>query len=144
DSRGKPQRRCSARSGETIHSPWRFWSTLPAVVADDSGRAKQEENAKRGGVLAIGALFWKAVFMGPGIRAGGCAVCWAFTGLSAAAHSESPPVGQVEPLQPPRPRPGESPDPLFREPHPAPVIETSQDFHEKYLFGDWLGARREL
>src|SRR5262249_40971189 len=89
-------------------------------------------------------LFWKAVFMGPGIRAGGCAVCWAFIGLSAAAQSESTPVGQVEPLQRPRPRPGEYPDSLFREPHPAPVIETSQDFHEKYLFGDWLGARGKL
>jgi porin len=33
---------------------------------------------------------------------------------------------------------------LFREPHPAPVAETSEDFHEKYLFGDWLGARTQL
>src|SRR5262249_21623015 len=36
------------------------------------------------------------------------------------------------------------PDYLFREPHPAPVIETSEEFREKYLFGDWLGARSQL
>jgi hypothetical protein len=47
-------------------------------------------------------------------------------------------------LQRPRLRPGEYPDYLFQEPHPAPVIETREDFREKYLFGDWLGARPEL
>jgi porin len=41
-------------------------------------------------------------------------------------------------------RPGEYPDYLFREPHPAPLVETSEEFREKYLFGDWLGARAEL
>jgi porin len=41
-------------------------------------------------------------------------------------------------------RPGEYPDYLFREPHPAPVLETNEDFGDKYLFGDWCGARSEL
>jgi porin len=33
---------------------------------------------------------------------------------------------------------------LFREHFPAPVAETSDDFRDKYLFGDWLGARSKL
>jgi porin len=41
-------------------------------------------------------------------------------------------------------RPGEYPNYLFREHFPSPVIETSDDFREKYLFGDWLGARSAL
>jgi porin len=48
------------------------------------------------------------------------------------------------PERPARLRPGEYPDYLFREPHPAPVIETSAEFREKYLFGDWLGTRPQL
>jgi porin len=47
-------------------------------------------------------------------------------------------------LRPTRQRPGEYPDHLFREPHPAPSAETSEDFQEKYLLGDWLGARSQL
>jgi porin len=47
-------------------------------------------------------------------------------------------------LQRPRLRPGEYPDHLFQEPHPAPVIETSEEFRDKYLFGDWLRARPAL
>jgi porin len=78
------------------------------------------------------------------IRLGICAVCWAFFALSAAAQSESTPAGQVEPLQRPRSRPGEYPDYLFREHFPAPVVETSEEFRDKYLFGDWLGARSQL
>jgi len=54
-------------------------------------------------------------------------------------------VAPVElPERPARLRPGEYPDYLFREPHPAPVAATSGDFREKYLFGDWLGARSQL
>jgi porin len=54
-------------------------------------------------------------------------------------------VAPVELLERPvRLRPGEYPDYLFREPHPAPVAATSEDFRENYLFGDWLGARSEL
>ena len=54
-------------------------------------------------------------------------------------------MAPVEPLErPARQRPGEYPDYLFREPHPAPVAATSGDFREKYLFGDWLGARSQL
>jgi hypothetical protein len=53
-------------------------------------------------------------------------------------------VAQGEPLERPRLRPGEYPEHLFHEPFPAPVVETSEEFREKYLFGDWLGARSEL
>jgi porin len=78
-------------------------------------------------------------------RLAAIAVCWAaFTG-SAAAQSETNPTGQTEtPAQPARLRPGEYPDYLFRGHFPSPVIETSEDFREKYLFGDWLGARSTL
>src|SRR5262249_31244416 len=48
------------------------------------------------------------------------------------------------PERPVRLRPGEYPDHLFREPFPAPKIETSEGFREKYLFGDWLGVRPGL
>jgi hypothetical protein len=46
--------------------------------------------------------------------------------------------------RPARQRPGEYPEYMFREPHPAPVAETSEEFREKYLLGDWLGARTQL
>jgi porin len=83
--------------------------------------------------------------MRPEVRVGACAVCWAVFALSAAAQSETTTVAQAEPLErPTRLRPGEYPDYLFREHFPAPVIENSEDFQEKYLFGDWLGARSEL
>jgi porin len=83
--------------------------------------------------------------MRPEVRVGACAVCWAVFPLSAGAQSETTTVAQAEPLgRPARLRPGEYPDYLFREHFPAPVIETSEDFQEKYLFGDWLGARSEL
>jgi carbohydrate-selective porin OprB len=63
----------------------------------------------------------------------------------AIAQLETNPAAQVEPLERPgRQRPGEYPDYLFREPHPAPVLETSQDFQAKHLLGDWWGARSEL
>jgi len=32
----------------------------------------------------------------------------------------------------------------FAEPYPPPVAETSEDFRQKYLLGDWLGARSQL
>ena len=83
--------------------------------------------------------------MRPGVRLGASAVCWAVVALSAVAQSGSTPAAPVEtPDRPASLRPGEYPDYLFREPLPAPVIETSEDFREKYLFGDWLGARPEL
>jgi porin len=83
--------------------------------------------------------------MRPEVRVGASAVCWAVFVLSAAAQSETSTVAQAEPLErPTRLRPGEYPDYLFREHFPAPVTETSEDFQEKYLFGDWLGARSEL
>jgi porin len=81
--------------------------------------------------------------MRPVIRVGACAFYCAFFALTAVAQSESSPVGQAE-SQRPRLRPGEYPDYLFQEPHPAPVTETSEGFRKKYLFGDWLGARPEL
>jgi porin len=46
--------------------------------------------------------------------------------------------------RPTRQRPGEFPHYLFRESRPAPIGETSEDFREKYLFGDWLGERSQL
>ena len=41
-------------------------------------------------------------------------------------------------------KPGEYPEYLFREPFPQSVQQTSKDFSDKYLFGDWLRARSEL
>jgi porin len=74
-----------------------------------------------------------------------CALGWAVHAPFAIAQSETNPPAQAQPSErPARQRPGEYPDYLFREPHPAPVAETSEDFREKYLFGDWLGARSEL
>jgi porin len=76
---------------------------------------------------------------------GACLVCWAVLALPAAAQFETTPAAPVEtPERPVRQRPGEYPDHLFREPHPAPIVETSEEFREKYLFGDWLGARSQL
>jgi porin len=74
-----------------------------------------------------------------------CSICWAVLASHLLAQSEANPSPQVEPQErPARQRPGEYPDYLFREPHPAPVAETSEDFRDKYLFSDWLGARSEL
>jgi porin len=74
-----------------------------------------------------------------------CAFGWAALAPCAIAQSETNPPAQVESAERPgRQRPGEYPDYLFREPHPAPVAETSEDFRDKYLFGDWLGARSQL
>jgi porin len=82
--------------------------------------------------------------MRSGVRVAACAVCWAVFALSAAAQSDPPPVAQEEPTARPRSRPGEYPEHLFHEPFPVPVVETSEEFREKYLFGDWLGVRPEL
>jgi porin len=74
-----------------------------------------------------------------------CALGWAVLTPYAIAQSETNPPPQVEPPErPARQRAGEYPDYLFREPHPAPIAETSEEFREKYLFGDWLGARSQL
>jgi porin len=79
------------------------------------------------------------------VRLGVCAISWAVLALSAAAQSETNPAAPVEPLErSARLRPGEYPDYLFREHFPAPVIESSEEFREKYLFGDWLGTRSQL
>jgi porin len=83
--------------------------------------------------------------MRSGVRLGAGAVSWAVFALSALAQSEATPGAQIAPTErPARQRPGEYPEYLFREPHPAPVVETSEEFREKYLFGDWLGVRPEL
>jgi porin len=74
-----------------------------------------------------------------------CALGWAVLAPYAIAQSETNPPAQVEPPErPARQRPGEYPDYLFREPHPAPTAETSAEFREKYLLGDWLGTRSQL
>jgi porin len=79
------------------------------------------------------------------VRLGVCAFCWAILVPFAIAQSGTIPPAQVEPPErPARQRPGEYPDYLFREPHPGPVAQTSEEFREKYLFGDWFGARSEL
>jgi hypothetical protein len=73
------------------------------------------------------------------------ALCWAVLAPYAIAQSETNPPAQVEPPgRPARQRPGEYPDYLFHEPYPAPTVKTGDDFQEKYLFGDWLGARSRL
>src|SRR5262249_60039866 len=43
-----------------------------------------------------------------------------------------------------RERPGECAEYVLRGPPPAPVVDASEQFREKYLFGDWLGARSRL
>jgi hypothetical protein len=64
---------------------------------------------------------------------------------SVSAQPESTPTVQAgSPDSGVRQRPGEYPDHLFREHMPAPVATTSEEFTEKYLFGDWLGVRSEL
>jgi porin len=74
-----------------------------------------------------------------------CALGWAVLARDAIAQSETNSPAQVEPPErPARQRPGEYPDYLFGEPHPAPVTETGEEFREKYLLGDWLGARPQL
>src|SRR5215831_20731054 len=74
-----------------------------------------------------------------------CAVFWAVLAPYAIAQSETNPPAQRDPAErPARQRPGEYPDYLFREPHPAPTVETSEELREKYLLGDWLGARSQL
>jgi porin len=79
------------------------------------------------------------------VRLGASAICWAALVLSAAGQSETPPAAPVEtPGRSARLRPGEYPDYLFRESRPAPLAESSEEFRERYLFGDWLGARPEL
>jgi porin len=79
------------------------------------------------------------------VRLGVCSLCWALLAQIATAQSETTPPAPVRPPErPARQRPGEYPDYLFREPHPAPLAETSEDFREKYLLGDWLGARPQL
>jgi porin len=83
--------------------------------------------------------------MRPNVQLGACAVCWAVLAVSAAAQSETIPAAQVAlPERPARQRPGEYPAYLFSEHFPAPVTETSDDFQQKYLFGDWVGARSKL
>lgn len=58
-----------------------------------------------------------------------------------AALAAAPPIRSQSTLQQ---RPGEYPEYLFREPFPRPFQQTREDFSDKYLFGDWLGARSEL
>jgi carbohydrate-selective porin OprB len=83
--------------------------------------------------------------MRPKVRLGAFAVCWAVFAAGAAAQSETiPPAEGDLPQRPVRQRPGEYPAYLFSEHFPAPLTETSDDFQQKYLLGDWCGARTEL
>jgi len=79
------------------------------------------------------------------LQLGVCALCRAVFAQYAIAQSETNSLAQVEPVDPPAHElPGEYPEHLFREPYPPPVAETSEDFRQKYLLGDWLGARSQL
>jgi porin len=83
--------------------------------------------------------------MGAQARLAVGALCWAVFAHYSIAQSEMPlPAQGGLTERPARQRPGEYPDYLFREPHPAPVAEASEDFRDKYLFGDWLGERSQL
>jgi porin len=83
--------------------------------------------------------------MRSGVLLAVCALGWAVLAPYATAQSDTSPPARVEPPErPARQRPGEYPDYLFREPRPAPVAETSEEFRDKYLLGDWLGARSQL
>jgi porin len=66
--------------------------------------------------------------------------------MTVPAHSEPAPSAQEDVREPSGAlRPGEYPNYLFKPPaFPAPTAEESQEFREKYLFGDWLGERPEL
>jgi porin len=90
-------------------------------------------------------LFWESISMRLKLLLGACATWWAVFTVPAIAQFETQPPAQAETLERrTRQRPGEYPEYLFREPLPAPVVETSEDFREKYLFGDWLGERSQL
>lgn len=83
--------------------------------------------------------------MSPYVRFGVCAVFWAGFAVTVAAHSEPAPSAQDDAPEQLAPlRPGEYPNHLFKSPFPPPTAEESQEFREKYLFGDWLGERSEL
>jgi len=83
--------------------------------------------------------------MSPYVRFRICAVFWAVSAITVPAHSEPAPSAQDDAREQSAPlRPGEYPNYLFKPPFPAPPAEESQEFREKYLFGDWLGARSEL
>jgi porin len=80
-----------------------------------------------------------------GVRLGIFAAVWAVFGTITLAQSELAATTASEPLERLAPlRPGEYPNYLFREPFPAPVVDSSEDFREKYLFGDWGGKRSLL
>jgi hypothetical protein len=88
-------------------------------------------------------MFSGSVLMRPNVQLVACAVCWAVFAVSAAPQSETIPPAQVElPERSARQRPGEYPAYLFSEHFPAPLTETSEDFQQKYLFGDWMGVPR--
>jgi porin len=83
--------------------------------------------------------------MKPTALLGAFTVFWtAFCGF-AGAQTESTALAQVEQQgSVSRQRPGEYPDYLFRESRPSPDGETSDDFRDKYLLGDWFGSRTQL
>jgi porin len=63
-----------------------------------------------------------------------------FATISAAQSATSISDEQTTPSQ----RPGENPYYRFHAPFPPPVAEKSEKFHDKYLFGDWLGVRSKF
>jgi porin len=83
--------------------------------------------------------------MKPTVLLAACAACWAVCCDFSVAQSETAPPTQSEQQGSiARQRPGEYPDYLFRESRPAPVGETSDEFRDKYLLGNRLGARTQL
>jgi hypothetical protein len=80
-----------------------------------------------------------------------------FCGLFAAAGNaedaspasledgaQPPAAGDADQAPAPSKPPGDYPEHRFRSPFPSPVAEKSEDFEDKYVFGDWLGLRPEL
>jgi porin len=83
--------------------------------------------------------------MSSGVKLAVCTLCWAVFAQCTIAQSESTGLREGEALErPARQRPGEYPEYLFSEPHPAPTALTSENFRDKYLFGNWLGAHSQL
>ena len=81
----------------------------------------------------------------PYARFGVCTVFWAIFVMTVLAYSEPALSAQDDAREQLGPlRPGEYPNYLFKPPIPPPTAKESQEFREKYLFGDWLGDRSQL
>ena len=83
--------------------------------------------------------------MSPYVQSRICVFLWMVFAATAPARSEPAPPAQDNVQEVPTPsRPGEYPNSLFKPPYPTPISKESQELNEKYLLGDWFGARSEL